>query len=75
LDGLRLRRITSGLQYAACHNQIYHLWWHPHNFGVNLTENLSFLTKILQFYQQLNARNQMQSLNMGEVAELCLSNF
>ncbi|MGL5077392.1 MAG: polysaccharide deacetylase family protein [Waterburya sp.] len=70
LDGLRLRRTTSGLQYAANHNQVYHLWWHPHNFGVNLTENLNFLTKILHSYQQLNAQNQMQSLNMAEVAEL-----
>lgn len=71
LDGLRLRRITSGLKHAAKNNLVYHLWWHPHNFGVNLAENLDFLAKILQTYQQLNSQSQMQSLNMGEIAELC----
>ena len=74
LDGLRLNRITSGLQHAAENNLVYHLWWHPHNFGVNLSENLDFLAEILQTYQQLNSQNKMQSLNMGEIAELCLNN-
>ena len=71
LDSLRLKRITSGLKYAASHNSVYHLWWHPHNFGVNLAENLRFLEKILQAYRQLNVQNEMQSLNMREIAELC----
>lgn len=73
LDGLRLHRITSGLEYAANHGLIYHLWWHPHNFGVNLTENLSFLEKILQSYHKLNTQNKMQSRTMGEIAQLCLN--
>ena len=73
LDGLRLRRITSGLERAANRSEIYHLWWHPHNFGVNLTENISFLEKILQYYQQLNVKNEMQSLNMSEIANLCIN--
>jgi peptidoglycan/xylan/chitin deacetylase (PgdA/CDA1 family) len=72
LDGLRLRRITSGLEYAAKRGLIYHLWWHPHNFGVDLRENLRFLEQILQSYQKLHTQNQMQSLTMGEVAELCI---
>jgi len=70
LDRLRLRRVTSGLEHAASHGKIYHLWWHPHNFGVNLAENLRFLEKILQFYKRLNRENQLQSLNMGEIAQL-----
>jgi len=73
LDGLRLRRITSALKYAANRGEIYHLWWHPHNFGVNLAENLSFLEQILQTYQKLKAQNKMQSLNMQEIAKLCMT--
>ena len=71
LDSLRLRRIVSGLEYAASNNLVYHLWWHPHNFGINLAKNLRFLEQILQTYQQLNARYQLQSLNMEEIAERC----
>ncbi len=48
---------------------MYHLWWHSHNFGVNLDENIDFLEKILQYYQQLNIQGKMQSLNMGEITE------
>ena len=73
LDGLRLRRITSGLKRAADCGEIYHLWWHPHNFGVNLAENLDFLEQILQTYQQLKAQNKMQSFNMQEIADICLA--
>lgn len=73
LDSLRLRRVTSGLKYAANHGLVYHLWWHPHNFGVNLAENLSFLEKILQSYQKLNTQDKMQSLTMGEIAQLCIN--
>ncbi len=48
---------------------MYHLWWHPHNFGVNLDKNIDFLEKILQYYQQLNVQGKMQSLNMGKMSE------
>jgi peptidoglycan/xylan/chitin deacetylase (PgdA/CDA1 family) len=69
LDRLKLKRISSSLSYAARTKSIYHLWWHPHNFGENLDRNLEFLEKILVDYQQLHERNKMQSLNMGEIAE------
>lgn len=36
LEPLKLKRITSELDCAAQEGLIYHLWWHPHNFGVNL---------------------------------------
>jgi peptidoglycan/xylan/chitin deacetylase (PgdA/CDA1 family) len=72
LDGLRLRRITSGLEYAAKRGLVYHLWWHPHNFGVDLRENLRFLEQVLQSYQKLHTQNKMQSLTMGEVAKICI---
>ncbi|MEL6493724.1 MAG: polysaccharide deacetylase family protein [Cyanobacteria bacterium J06623_7] len=71
LDGLRLRRITKSLRHAANRGEIYHLWWHPHNFGMNLTENIRFLEQILQSYQKLKEQHKMQSLSMREVAELC----
>src|SRR5918911_2960418 len=47
LEPLRLRRILSDMTHAAKDGLVYHLWWHPHNFGVDLDENISFLKKIL----------------------------
>jgi peptidoglycan/xylan/chitin deacetylase (PgdA/CDA1 family) len=71
-EPLRLRRITDALTYAAKKGLIYHLWWHPHNFGVNLEKNLSFLEKILKHYAQLKKMYGMESQNMGELSRRLL---
>jgi hypothetical protein len=56
LNDLKLKRIKSEMTSAAKNNEIYHLWWHPHNFGNNPDENLSVLKKILQHYKFCNAK-------------------
>jgi hypothetical protein len=70
LDGLRLQRITRAMTYAARHQQIFHLWWHPHNFGRYLTENMAMLEKIISHFHVLEQQYGMRSLNMGELAAL-----
>lgn len=69
-EPLRLRRILSGLDEAAKSRRLYHLWWHPHNFGRDLNENLAFLNRILEHYRDLQEEYGMLSLNMREVAAL-----
>lgn len=69
LEPLRKRRLLNELSYAARNGQIYHLWWHPHNFGKNLQQNLEFLKVVLGHFADLRARYGMQSLNMAELAE------
>jgi hypothetical protein len=71
-DPLRLRRIERDLTEAARNGLFYHLWWHPHNFGVNTAANLAFLRKILEHYRSLQDLYGMESLNMGEMAACCL---
>lgn len=68
LEGFRLRRILSGMTFAAKHNQTYHLWWHPHNFGTNQNENFSFLEKILEHYQFLNHNYGFKSITMSQLS-------
>src|ERR1700757_1492633 len=53
LEGLRLHRVKSGMTHAAKNGLTYHLWWHPHNFGINQDKNFDFLEKILQHYDEL----------------------
>lgn len=72
LDALRLKRIKSGMTYAAKNNLMYHLWWHPHNFGINQEENFSFLEKILQHYGVLNDQYGFKSYTMTELASLLM---
>jgi peptidoglycan/xylan/chitin deacetylase (PgdA/CDA1 family) len=70
LDPLRLSRIKGAMRYAAKKNEMFHLWWHPHNFGKNTEENILFLKSILEYYSQLKKEYNMESLNMGEIGEL-----
>ncbi len=69
LEPLRFQRIAKAMTQAAATGQIFHLNWHPHNFGLNLEENLAFLRRILAHYRSLNDRYGMQSLSMAEVAD------
>jgi len=67
LNDLKLKRIKSEMTCAAKNNEIYHLWWHPHNFGNNSTENIANLKDLLQHYQKCNLKYKFNSLNMAEV--------
>ena len=69
LENLRLKRIKDSMTHAAKNKLTYHLWWHPHNFGINQEENFAFLTQILQHYQELKARYNFTSITMSELAK------
>lgn len=66
----RRNRVISGMRAAAKRGEIYHLWWHPHNFGQNLNENMLALEFILDEFENLKSEFDMQSLTMAEVADL-----
>lgn len=66
LEFLRLHRIQKEMEHAAKNNELYHLWWHPHNFGANIKENFAFLEKVLQCYKKCNQKYGMQSFTMNE---------
>lgn len=70
LDGLRLHRLRAAMRAAARTGQLFHLWWHPHNFGVSLGENLAGLRFLLDDYARLRDEGLMRSLTMGDVADM-----
>jgi peptidoglycan/xylan/chitin deacetylase (PgdA/CDA1 family) len=69
LERLRMNRIKTEMTKAAKDNKVYHLWWHPHNFGINLQQNLQFLNELLLHYRALNNQYGFVSQTMLEVAE------
>ncbi len=69
LEPLRLRRILREMTCAAAQGRLYHLWWHPHNFGVDTARNLAFLRKILSHFRVLQTCYGMESLNMAEAVD------
>lgn len=68
VEALRVKRILKGLEQAASRKRVFHLWWHPHNFGTYLEENLEVLRRVLQGFRRLRDQYGMRSMAMGEVA-------
>ena len=69
LEPVRIRRLRQAVRHAAQQRKILHLWWHPHNFGVDTDENLAVLRAILDEYETCRVRHGMESLTMAQVAE------
>lgn len=67
LNYLMLRRIKDEMSLAAKNGSVYHLWWHPHNFGKNLKENLNNLENILSAYTSLRDKYDMRSVCMRDL--------
>jgi hypothetical protein len=71
MNRIRLRRIMNEMTYAARHNECFHLWWHPENFGFHPRESLFELGQILEHFHTLREQCGFQSKTMDEVAKLC----
>ncbi len=70
LKQFMLHRIKSEMTHAAINNEVYHLWWHPHNFGNNINKSISFLESILEHYIHLNNQYKFESITMNGLANL-----
>jgi peptidoglycan/xylan/chitin deacetylase (PgdA/CDA1 family) len=70
LDPLRLQRIANSIRHAAREREVFHLWWHPHNFGTHLEQNLQFLRQIFDQLDYCRRTHEMVSRTMAEVHEM-----
>lgn len=68
LDTLRYRRLCSAMTRAAETRRTFHMWWHPHNFGRHPSENLAFLDRIIDHFDDLRRRHAMVSVTMADAA-------
>ncbi len=65
---LQVRRLSSAIEHAASKKELLHLWWHPHNFGVNTDDNIRMLRSVLETFRNCRERSGMRSLTMAEAA-------
>jgi peptidoglycan/xylan/chitin deacetylase (PgdA/CDA1 family) len=72
LNRLKVNRILHEMEYAARQHEVYHLWWHPHNFGSFPQESMEGLRRILEHYQYLKKTYGMESYSMGELTDLLI---
>lgn len=67
IEGLRRTRILSAMDAAVENGGVFHLWFHPHNFGINLDNNLNTLRIIVDHFVHLREKYGWQNLTMREV--------
>lgn len=75
LEEKRLKRMIDQVKLAALEDAIFHIWFHPHNFGVNMEQNLRVLEAILQEFSFARERYGMRSLSMNGVANMVRDGF
>lgn len=67
-EPLRLRRILLAMRHAAERGEVFHLWFHPHNFGVNQDRNLAVIARIATEATRLRKAHDWPSLTMAGAA-------
>lgn len=70
MEKMKIARIKGQMLRAAKDGRMFHLWWHPHNFGRNTEHMLAELEEVLVYYSELKSRYRLKSVNMGEYAEM-----
>jgi hypothetical protein len=58
--------IKKQMNKAALEGKYFHLWWHPHNYGKNLNENLTQIEVIFKYYKELNLKFGYESKFISE---------
>jgi peptidoglycan/xylan/chitin deacetylase (PgdA/CDA1 family) len=69
MEPLRLDRILKAMRFSAASNSTYHLWFHPHNFGINQDANIVALERIVDEFERLRDRFSWQSFTMADLAK------
>lgn len=67
LERMKIRRIKKSMTHAAKHGLIYHLWWHPHNFGTNTEENMQTLKMLCEHYSYLKNKYNFRSSSISDI--------
>ncbi|QBZ97877.1 polysaccharide deacetylase family protein [Flavobacterium sangjuense] len=69
LNSTRLARIKNEILHAAKNGEVYHLWWHPHNFGIATDEAIKTLKAIISVFNQCRDEYGMESLTMKQLSD------
>lgn len=68
-EKLKLFHYKREMLRAAKKGEIYHMYWHPHNFALDTEINFAQMEELLEYYARVCKKYGMKSRNMREVAE------
>lgn len=69
LNNIRLNRIKNEIVQAAKNGEVYHLWWHPHNFGIDTAGAIKTLEAIIEVFSHCRNEYGMESLTMKQLRD------
>lgn len=75
LETVRISRIKTEIEKAAKLGEMYHLWWHPHNFGANMEANLKNLENVLKHFSYCREKYGMKTYTMNELSEILMKKY
>jgi len=67
-ERMRMFRMKRIMTEAAIEDSLCHIWWHPHNFGINTDRNLAVLEELLKHFCYLRDKYGMESRSMDDFA-------
>lgn len=67
LEPLKVKRVKNDIKYAAKRGEIYHIWWHPHNFGLYTNESIRQLEEICKCFAKMREKYGMESCFMCDI--------
>ncbi len=70
IEALRVQRLVKAMDDSFAAGRAFHLWWHPHNFGRHIGQNLQALRQILGHFRVVADRQSIPSCTMAEYADL-----
>ena len=74
-EPLRLQRIVGSIRRAAVSKELVHIWWHPHDFGIHIDQNIGFLRKVLESFCRYRDNYGMCSMSMADAATVVRENY
>ena len=68
IEKLKVWRYKAEIRHAAKKGEVYHIYWHPHNFAEYTDINFAQMEQLLKTFKDMNERYGMTSKNMSELA-------
>ena len=69
INQMKVNRVIEEMSTAAKNNEVYHLWWHPHNHGNYPDASLIEVEQILKHFAFCREKYNMQSKSMYGLAQ------
>lgn len=69
---LQIRRVKKEMRKSAKRGLVFHLWFHPHNLGLDVDNGINGLRQIFDFYSKMNEKHSYKSVNMRELKQIII---